>query len=306
MDTLRAYLLGNYWRRTFFSTETVTTFLAALGIFWLLTEISSFVVEAWKAQLQALWTYFLAVSVAYTLWARRPVISMCERLNASDIRIEIRIADIFSLPTAQVISTNTTFDTKVNENLISERSLQGAFTKRYYDKSNHLDTDLAAALKSEAVVATRDSRVGGKRDTYCIGTVAKVAPKGKTTYLVAISELNENGVAESSFENVKQALAALWGFVSSKGSYEPLSIPILGTGHGRINTPSDVVVREIVKSFVAACSERKFTNKLTVVIAPRDYHDHGLDIYELGEFLRYVCRYTEIRPSRQGSGTAAG
>ena len=306
MDTLRAYLLENYWRRTFFSSETATTFLAALGFFWLLTEISSFIVDAWKAQLQALWTYFLAISVAHTLWLRRPIVSMCERLNGSDVRIEIRIADIFSIPAAQVISTNTTFDTEVNETLISARSLQGAFTEKYYDKSEHLDADLAAALQSDKVISTRDSRVGGKRDKYDIGTVALVAPKGKTTYLLAISELNENGVAESSFESVKQALAALWGFVSSKGRYEPLAIPILGTGHGRINTPRDVVVKEIVKSFIAACSERKFTSKLTITIAPRDYHDHELDIYELGEFLKFVCRYTEISPVRQGSGTATG
>ena len=304
MDTLRAYFLGHYWRRTFLTTATATTFLAALGFFWLFTEISAFVVDEWKAPLQALWKYFLVVAVGYTLWHRRPLIAVCERLNGSDIRIEIRIADIFSMPTAQVISTNTTFDTKVNEKLISARSLQGAFTLRFYEKSEHLDTDLISALQSEEVVSSRESKVGGKRDRYAIGTVATVSPKGKTTYLLAISELNANGVAKSSFENVKQALAALWGFISSKGSYEPLTIPIVGTGHGRINTPRDVVVREIVRSFVAACSERKFTNKLTITIAPRDYHDHELDIYELGEFLQYVCRYSEISPKHQGSGTA--
>jgi hypothetical protein len=304
MDTLRAYFVGNYWRRTFLRAETVTSFLAALGFFWLITEISSFLFEAWKAQLQALWTYFFSASVAYTLWLRRPIISMCERLSGTDIRIEIRITDIFNVAAAQVISTCTTFDTEVNETLISSRSLQGAFTKKYYNKSEHLDTDLASALQPEKVVSTRESLVGGKRDKYSIGTVARVAPKGKTTYLLAITELNENGVCESSFENVKQALASLWGFVRSKGSYEPLSIPILGTGHGRLNTPRNLVVKEIIKSFIAACGERKVTNKLTIAIAPWDYHEHELDIYELGEFLRYVCRYTEISPNRQGGGTA--
>ena len=306
MNTLKAYLAVNYWRRTFFSSATITTFLAALGFFWLITEISSFIVETWKPQLQAFWIYFLAISVAYTLWVRRPIIFMCERLNGSDIQIEIRIADIFQLSGAQVISMNTTFDTAVNEVLISEQSLQGAFTKKYYEKSQHLDADLVTALKLNEVITIRESLVGGKKEKYGLGTVALVTPKGKTTYLLAISELNENGVAESSFENVKQALAALWGFVSSKGRYEPLLVPILGTGHGRINTPRAVVIREIVKSFVAACSERKFTSKLTITIASKDYHDHELDIYELGEFLRYVCKYTEINPERQGSGTATG
>lgn len=306
MDTLRAYFQKNYWYRIFLSTETAIEFLAAIGFFWLLTDISSFLFEDWKTKLQELWTYFFCISGIYTLWVRRPIIAVCERLNNSDIFIEIRIADILSLPAAKVISTNTTFDTEVNETLISKQSLQGAFTKEFYDRVDHLDTDLAAALQLETAVTTRPSLVGGKQEKYSIGTVAKISPKGKTTYLVAISELNENGVAESNFENIKQALACLWVFVSSKGTYEPLSIPIIGTGHGRINVPRDVVLREIVKSFVAASSERKFTSKLTIVIAPNDYNIHGLDIHELSEFLRHICKYTEINSLRQGSGTPIG
>ncbi len=103
---------------------------------------------------------------------------------------------------------------------------------------------------------------------YPIGTVAKVTPKGHTAYLLAISELNEHGVAKSSFEAVKTALAALRNFISSKGGYDALAIPVLGTGHGRISTPRSVVIKEIIRSFVAACSERKFAKKLTVVISP--------------------------------------
>jgi hypothetical protein len=306
MDTIKGYLIGTYWRRTFFSANTVAIFLSAVGFFWLITEISAFIIETWKSQLQLAWPYFLGVSVTYTLWRQRPVISRCERLDGTDIRIEIRIANIFSLKAAYVISTNTSFDSVVNEQLISKRSLQGVFTEKFYDKTEHLDGDLEQALVHEALIGQRESKVGGKAGLYSIGTVAKITPKGCTAYLLAIAELNEHGVAESNFEAVKTALAALWNFVSSKGGYDSLAIPVIGTGHGRINTPRDVVIKEIVRSFVAACCERKFTSKLTVVISPKDYHDHELDIYELGDFLKYVCRYTEIAPPNRGAGTAIG
>lgn len=306
MDTIRGYLLGSYWRRTFFSASTATAFLSAVGFFWLITEISAFIVEAWKSQLQSAWPYFLAVSALYTIWRQRPVISRCEKLDGTDIRIEIRIANIFSVKAAYVISTNTSFDSAINERLISSQSLQGAFTEKFYDKTEHLDGDLDQALQHETATGHRPSKVGGKSQLYPIGTVAKVTPKGHTAYLLAISELNEYGVAESSFEAVKNALAALWNFVSSKGGYSALAVPVIGTGHGRINTPRDVVVKEIVRSFVAACSERKFASKLTVVISPKDYHDNELDIYELGDFLKYTCRYTEIAPPKRGVGTAIG
>lgn len=306
MDTIKGYCLRAYWSRTFFSTATASAFLSAVGFFWLITEISAFIVESWKSQLQSVWPYFLGVSALYAIWCQRPVISRCERLDGTDIRIEIRIADIFSVDSAYVISTNTSFDTTVNERLISSQSLQGAFTEKFYDKTEHLDGDLDQALQHEAATGDRPSKVGGKSKLYAIGTVAKVTPKGRTAYLLAISELNEHGVAESSFEAVKTALAALWNFVSSKGGYDALAIPVLGTGHGRINTPRDIVIKEIVRSFVAACSERKFASKLTVVISPKDYHDNELDIYELGDFLKYACRYTEIASPKHGTGTAIG
>jgi hypothetical protein len=304
MDTLKGYLLVAYWRRTFLSPDTATAFLSAIGFFWLITEISAFIVESWKGQLQNAWPYFLGFSALYTIYRQRPVISKCERLDGTDIRIEIRIADIFSIKAACVISTNTSFDSVVNDRIISHQSLQGMFTVLFYDKSEHLDRDLDHALLHEQATGKRQSKVGGKSKLYPIGTVAKVTPKGRTAYLLAISELNEHGVAESNFEAVKTALAALWNFVSSKGGYDAIAIPVIGTGHGRINTPRDVVIKEIIRSFVAACSERKFSSKLTVVISPRDYHDNELDIYELGDFLKYACRYSEIEPAKRGSGTA--
>lgn len=304
MDTLRGFRFKAYWRHTFCSTSTAAAFLSAVGSFWLATEVLAFIVDAWEARLRSAWPLFLGISAVYTFWRRRPSVSRCERLAGTDILIEIRIADIFSVKAAYVISTNTSFDTTVNECLISRRSLQGAFTEKFYDKAEHLDGDLEHALRQETPTGDRPSRVGGKSALYAIGTVAKVTPQGQTAYLLAISELNEHGVAESSFEAVKTALAKLWNFISSKGEYGAIAIPVLGTGHGRINIRRDVVVREIVRSFLAACSERKFASKLTVVVSSTDYYDNELDIYELGDFLKYACRYTEITPSTRGSGTA--
>lgn len=306
MDAIKGYLLGAYWKRTFFSTGTASAFLSAVGLFWLATEVSAFVVDTWKDRLQSAWPYFLVASTVYAIWRQRPVIARCERLNGTDIWIEIRIADIFSVRAAYVISTNTSFDSIVNDQLISRQSLRGAFTEKYYDKAEHMEGDLMAALQGEVACGERPSKVGGKSRLFPIGTVARVTPKGQTVYLLAISELNEYGVAESSFEAVKTALASLWNYVSSKGGYEPLVIPVIGTGHGRLSTPRSDVIKEIVRSFVAACSEKKFAGKLTVAISPKDYHDSGLDIYELGDFLKYACRYTEIAPSGRGAGTGIG
>ncbi len=304
MDTLKEYLSGTYWRQMFLSPETLQAFLSALGFFWLLTEIAAFIQESWKADLQSGWKIFFLASVIYTFWNRRPIVAVWDRINGSDVKIEIRIADIFGIKAAYVISTNTSFDTVVSRALISADSLQGNFTRRYYDKVDHLDAEIIESVKDETILSVRKSRVGGKENLYGVGTVAKVCPRGQTAYLVAIAELNEHGIAQSGFEDVKVSLATLWSYISARGGYDKIAIPVLGTGHGRINVPRDVVVKEIIKSFIAACSERKFASKLTVVISPTDYHENGIDIHELEEFVRYSCRYAEINPNvGRGAGT---
>ena len=71
-------------------------------------------------------------------------------------------------------------------------------------------------------------------------------------------------------------------------------MPVLGTGSARLTQPRDDVVREIVRSFVAACSERVFTEHLTIVLSPRDVAKHRISLDELGSFLRHLCLYTDF------------
>lgn len=306
MCFLYGYRSSSYWLKYFCTTDTFKVFSATLGFFWLLTVSTSFISDAVKANLQSAWPLFIVFSVLFTLWNRRPLVKVSGRILSRDTYIDIVVADIFSLDTAYIISTNTTFDTLVNETLISKNSLQGAFTQRYYDNVAHLDTDIRRSLGAMPCVSQRHSYVNGNADVYPIGTVAKVSPKNKTVYLLAIATLNENGVAESNFESVKIALASIWNYISLRGSLEQLSIPVLGTGHGRIATKRSDVVMEIVRSFIAATSERTLTQRLTVVISPQDYAQYNIDIIELGSFLSHVCKYTEIRGATSAAqiGTA--
>lgn len=44
-------------------------------------------------------------------------------------------------------STNAHFVTELSYNLISEKSVQGQFTRKYFDSYNHLDVDIQTSLK---------------------------------------------------------------------------------------------------------------------------------------------------------------
>ena len=120
---------------------------------------------------------------------------------------------------------------------------------------------------------------------------------------IAIASLNEHGVASSSFENIKVSLSCVWTYIANRGGINPIVIPILGSGFSRIEAPRDQIIKEIIKSFIAACSTKRFTEKLTIVIHPEDFRKYDLNLNELNEFLTYQCKFTEFKnQTESGSG----
>ena len=231
----------------------------------------------------------LLVGVGRFLWKCRAMLSVSHRLDETDISIEVRVDDIFSLTGAFIISTNTTFDTDMSEELISEESLQGQFTKKYYDKEEHLDQELVEVLKEEEFIL--DENKPKKKERYEIGTVAKVSPRDQLAYFVAIADLNQHGVAYSSLDNVREGLKKVWSYIANQGGFDRLIIPVLGTGRARIQVPREVMVREIIRSFInARYSENKFCEKLTIVIFEKDYCEHNIDLQELEDYIRLYAK----------------
>jgi hypothetical protein len=83
--------------------------------------------------------------------------------------------------------------------------------------------------------------------------------------MLAITNINEYGVASASYGDLKLALTYLWLFIGRRGLKENIVIPIVGTGFARLPQTREEIIREIIKSFIAACSESTFSDKLTIV-----------------------------------------
>jgi hypothetical protein len=249
------------------------------------------------------WPMFGLSGLLIAAWMCRPRLVVSYSLNGRDVTIEIAVGDIFSFPGALIIGSNTTFDTRISRELISERSVQGIFTKKYYGDETQLDAELSSNLSSVLGQELQGHRIG-KAKKYPMGTCVRLNPKQRTAYLVAIAEINEHGVASGNFNDLKESLAKLWVFIGQRGLKEPLVMPVLGTGFSRLPQPREEVVRETIKSFVAACSEMTFADKLTIVITPYDMAKHCISLEELGSFLRHECNYTVFPTNnRQAIGT---
>lgn len=260
--------------------------------------------SALPALIESLWWLFFIIGISIATWICRPILLVTARLRDRDVHIAIAIGDVFAFDGSIVVESNSTFDTRISKELISENSVQGQFTSRYYDGELQLDAELNTALNGYPHENLNGSRVG-KTKRYPLGTVARLNPKGRTGYFVAIAHINEHGVASGNFDALKNCLAELWLFVGQRGMKEPLVVPVLGTGFTRLIPPRQIIVQEIIKSFVAACSERTFCDKLTIVIAESDAIKHDISLESLGEYLNHVCTYTEFsNNSNERLGTA--
>lgn len=269
--------------------------LSSFGVLWLLIEVIKFFSKdaSLKNYLQHLWWLFLLAGLAYAIYQCWPVTTVIAQLKDRDIHIEIAIGDLFKFDGALVIGSNTSFVTDISHSLISESSIQGQFTRRYYRAEDQLASDISRGLVG-VTVENSGNQQNGENDRYPIGTVVRVDPKERIAYLVAIAHMNAHGVAHGTYDDLKQSLARLWVFVGERGSKEPIVMPVLGTGWARIKPQRREVIEEMVKSFVAACSEKTFCEKLTIVISENDALKYKIDLVELGQHLSFMCKSNEM------------
>lgn len=290
----QAFFSGNYWRYTVLTSETFNFCLSRIGALWLLLTIARFFLNIPDAQVKTHWSWFAIVIALWTLWERRPLVSVSERLAGRDIELEIKIGDLLTEQGAKVISINTTFDTDVNSGVIAEDSLQGQFTRKFYNSVPAFDLDLDQQLLNHSVREEASSKKRGKKARYPLGTVVQVRPKDQLFYLVAIAEFNDQGVAQSSFDAIKFCLKRLWNYIGESGETEPIVISLMGSGRARLPVTRNEIAREIIYSFVECCASKKCCEKLTLIISPNDYRKHDLNLYDLGKYLHFLCQHIDL------------
>jgi hypothetical protein len=281
----------NIWGNLFVSV------LSSFGALWLFVEISYFFLSdesLFIIKVKDCWYIFVLLGLLVAIIIARPKFTFGYKLSNRDIIIEIAIGNLLKRDCSLIIGTNTTFDTHISNDLISDGSIQGQFTKLIYNgDESQLDKDISFELKDIQSEILNEKRTGKNRK-YPIGTTVKLNRQKRNFYLLALANINEHGVASSTYDDFKHALACLWLFIGKKGLKENIAIPVIGSGFSRLIQKREIIIREIIRSFVAACSESTFCDKLTIVLNPSDIKKYNIDIGELENFIRYICEYTEF------------
>ncbi len=279
-----------------YAFNSAPLFFSLIGGYWLLIEFSSFLFPGTQEFFKQYGYLGIPTAAVLSLWLCRPLSLIAMHLQNRDVKIEIKIGDFFSTKHDYIIASTTSFDTSLENGTVSKDTLLGNLIIRYFSNNlTLLNQQIESSLEGERYVSLPLDWIGNKKK-YNIGTVAKISMNNSNCYLVGINNKNKYGnvdAHDSGFEDVKVALAQTWEFIGTRGDLHPLSIALLGTGRGRVKEKRIEVAKEIIKSFIAANSSSRFTNKLTIVIHPNDVR-YNIDVHELVEYLHYQCKYTQF------------
>ena len=269
-----------YWRYIF-SFNGLKSILAIYGLLWLVIETLDFFKVYTRDQYGAYAFFiFFGIAIILSIVIRRPIKYISITFSEYDISIDVRIADLFNMSGATMISSNTIFEADVAGGKIATESLQGQFTAKYFTGNQ---TELINKINEELEAINQTA-------PYPMGTTIPIHTHGKTFYFTAMATIGENGNASSTITDIKNALNGLWKYVREKGELQELAVPVIGTGRGRLKMPRKKMIALIAESFVKASMENKFTDKLIITIRPEDAENFGINLYDIKDHLMHVLK----------------
>lgn len=138
-----------------------------------------------------------------------------------------------------VIAVNRCFDTIVDDDLISSKSLHGILFKRLYQEDIYDQNSLYQAIqnyfqtnsiKSTEIISKKNKRKGNN-ERYPIGTIAeiKINATKRTYFLLGLTRFNKNLHAELTDVEFDEALVKLLRFCSDRSQGFPVVMPLIGS-----------------------------------------------------------------------------
>lgn len=278
-------------------------YFALLGICWTVKEVTLYLLEQYENTIKCIFSISIILGFVIVLFKDKPKKEYSFCIKNKDIKIKIIVGDIINQKAAIVVPTNTTFDTIMENDFISIKSVQGQIQYKYFKNNFHtLDTLIEQELKDKKFVELKD-RIHSKNKQYEIGTTVEINQNGKRFYFLANSNINKKGQTISpSIINITEALSRLWQYISEYGHVESIAIPIIGTGRMGIVNSREEIIRQIVYSFVINNNTKKIANELLICIRKEDIRKYNLDIKEISEYINYVCKYQYEKIDNISSG----
>ncbi len=211
--------------------------------------------------------FIIVLILFYLLIWLRANFATKTKLTINNSTLIIKRGDIFEEEELKVIGFNEYFDTKVDNVVVSDRTLNGMYLNDHVQDVDELDRqiDSSETLKASLLSINEDRRVG-KCKKYKLGSIFV----NEDYLLTAFSKFDETNRAYLSMNDYIDFLLNLWNEIDCVYNGRSVSIPLFGSGITRFKGYDMVSDQELVELLIWSfrVSRIKFTypSKVTIII----------------------------------------
>lgn len=155
----------------------------------------------------------------------------CINTTIKQTSVSVSCGDIFEATGLRVIGCDTHFDTRIDDIVISKKSLHGQFVLEHGNKD-----EIEAAVANEATRLCLQKNDDGLYD-FPIGTIVRYDSKvdGHTYLLLAMSELTAEREAHTDMAKFELMLMKMWKEIDRVYALNDVALPLIGTGISRFD-----------------------------------------------------------------------
>ena len=276
-------------------TTGVFSLLGFIGTFASLSEI---VPTKWPVPCKillslgivtAVWLFFF---IACSVWfEKKKWIEILETNN--DCHVYVQYGDVFSEnevgnPNERrtiVIPVNRCFDTIVDNDLVSEKSLHGIAFKKLYITGKYNENTLDIALQEDLTnrqrivsdsIARSEKRKGNLK-RYPVGTISEVeASNNAVFFFMALSTFDQGLTAHTTQEEYVLAMQRLIEYCNSRSQGYPVVMPLIGGGLSKTRNSERAILEYVVK--LLKMNKDLITNDIHIVV-----RNSGRDVIPITE-----------------------
>ncbi|MGY5341091.1 macro domain-containing protein [Paenibacillus glucanolyticus] len=200
------------------------------------------------------------------MWVRSNLMTKVE-IAVDGSKVIVKLGNLFEETGYKVIGFNEYFDTIVDENLISENSLNGIYINNFVDDINQLDRLIEANEKlKDKIVEKNERRIIGKKNKYRLGSIIR----NNDYLLTAFSKFDADNRAYLYMNDYINFLLNFWNEIDIIYSGKSVSIPLMGTGITRFKEYGNITDQELLElliwSFKISRIKFPYPSKVTFII----------------------------------------
>ena len=213
---------------------SVTVSAAAVGMISTVMSVIGVSLHDWT---QDIWISLLIIVVVFALSAAAVYLIIgliFENSVSTEIRqtsVSIGCGDIFNTDGWRVIGCDTHFDTRVDDTVISKKSLHG---KLILEHGEIEEIKEAVETAAQRLHLTADNN---GLYTFPLGTIIRYdsSVDNHTYLMLAMTELNENYEAHTNMAKFERMLMKMWSEINRVYASNDVVLPLLGTGISRFD-----------------------------------------------------------------------